>query len=319
MVKTEMAVSRLTNLVFALIEADRNGGRMLTPAWIREHVAGYRGLSDDAFLTKLRRDMATLGRAGVPLTASPSGDGVTTYRLLSDRYDLPEVTFTPEEAAVLGLAGDMGRSSELGAFARSGWTKLAASGASRDLSQAPVFTTVSDLHRLPPELLKDTLAIMRAGYRMSFDYLPTPTSRPARRVMDPWGLVPLHDRLYLVGHDVDRGEPRCFRIRRIRNVRALRNTPAVHTEATENLQTIVEDSLRVGRRRVDAVLRIPQGTALELAEAGTRRGDGLVELVDVDRDWLARTAAGFAPDVEVLEPADVRADVRALLAEAARP
>lgn len=317
MVKTQMAVSRLTNLVFALINADRNGGRMLTPAWIREHVDGYQGLGDDAFLTKLRRDIATLGRAGVPLTSSPSGDGVTTYRLLSDEYDLPEVTFTPEEAAVLGLAGEMGRSSELGAFARSGWTKLAASGVSRDLSQAPVFTNVNDLHRLPPELLKDTLAIIRAGYRMSFEYLATPTSAPARRVMDPWGLVPLHDRLYLVGHDIDRDEPRCFRIRRIRDVRALR-APATHTEAPESLQTIVEKSLRVGRRRVDAVLHIPEGTALELAAAGTRRADGLVELVDVDRDWLARTAAGFAPDVVVHEPTDVRADIIALLRGVAR-
>src|SRR5690606_16687475 len=131
-----------------------------------------------------------------------------------------------------------------------------------------------------------TLAIIRAGYRMSFEYLATPTSAPARRVMDPWGLVPLHDRLYLVGHDIDRDEPRCFRIRRIRDVRALR-APATHTEAPESLQTIVEKSLRVGRRRVDAVLHIPEGTALELAAAGTRRADGLVELVDVDRDWLA--------------------------------
>ncbi|QGU04594.1 helix-turn-helix transcriptional regulator [Corynebacterium comes] len=316
MVKTQLAVSRLTNLVFALIDADRNGGRMLTPAWIREHVNGYQGLQDDAFLTKLRRDIATLGRAGVPLTSSPSGDGVTTYRLLSDQYDLPEVTFTPEEAAVLGLAGEMGQSSELGAFARSGWTKLAASGVSRDLSQAPVFTNVNDLHRLPPELLKDTLTIIRQGLRMTFDYLATPTSEPVRRVMDAWSLVPLHDRFYLVGHDIERDEPRCFRIRRIRNVRALR-TRATHTEPPENPQDIVEKSLRVGRRRIDAVLSIPPGTALELAEAGTRRHDGLVELLDVDRDWLARTAAGFAPAVVVHEPADVRADILALLKDVA--
>lgn len=317
MLKQEMAVSRLTNLVFALLDADRNGGRMLTPAWIRGHVDGYQGLRDDAFLTKLRRDIDTLARAGVPLESSPSRDGVTTYRLLSDQYNLPEVSFTPEEAAVLGLAGEMGRSSELGAFARSGWTKLAASGVRRDLSQAPVFTSVNDLHRLPPELLKNILTIIRQGYRMTFDYVATPTAAPVRRIMDPWSLVPLHDRLYLVGHDLDRDQPRVFRIRRISDVRALR-TRAEHPEPPQNPQTIVEEALRVGRRRVDAVLSIPEGTAVELAEAGTRRRDGLVELIDVDRDWLSRTAAGFAPDVVVHEPAEVRADIITLLKDVTR-
>lgn len=43
-----------------------------------------------------------------------------------------------------------------------------------------------------------------------------------------------------------------------------------------------------------------------------------MELVDVDRDWLARTAAGFAPDVVVHEPTDVRADIIALLRGVAR-
>lgn len=48
-------------------------------------------------------------------------------------------------------------------------------------------------------------------------------------------------------------------------------------------------------------------------EAGERRPDGQVELHDVDRDWLIRTAAGYAPDVVVLEPEDVRSDILALL------
>ncbi|WP_455709166.1 WCX domain-containing protein [Corynebacterium aurimucosum] len=31
------------------------------------------------------------------------------------------------------------------------------------------------------------------------------------------------------------------------------------------------------------------------------------------RDWLVRTAAGYAPDVVVIEPPEVRADIIALL------
>ena len=312
----EHAVQRLTRLVFALLDADRQGGRMLTPAWIRTHVDGYQDISDDAFLTKLHRDIDTLARAGVPLESRQSRDGEgTSYRLQSEQYELPEITFTPEEAAVLGLAGEMGQTSELGVFARSGWTKLAASGVSRDLSQAPVFAAVNDLTSLSPVVLTDILTIVRAGYRMTFDYAATPTAEPVRRVMDPWGLVTLHDRLYLVGHDIDRDAPRSFRIRRINNVRA-RREKATHPTPPTSLQHIVEESLKYGRQRVDAVLTIPEGTAHELAAAGHRRTDGRVELVDVDRDWLARTAAGFAPAVIVHEPSDIRHDIVELLRKA---
>jgi len=315
--KQEKTVHRLMNLVFALREADRQGGRMLTPEWIRTHVDGYDDGTRDAFQRRLTRDIVTLGRAGVPLEQRRSEDGGTAYRLLTDRYELPEVTFTPEEAAVLGLAGDMGQSSELGVFARSGWTKLAAGGVRRDLSDAPVFTAVNDTHRLSPQMLGNILTIIREGLRMSFDYVPTPTSAPVRRTMDPWAIVPLQDKLYLVGHDLDRDAPRSFRLLRISQVYA-KHTKATHPQPSENLQGIVEDSLRAMNQRVDAVLTIPDGVAHELAAAGQRREDGRFTLLDVDRSWLARTAAGFAPEVIVHEPADVRDDVIALLQEAAR-
>ena len=311
--RQDRAVHRLTNLVFALQEADRQGGRMLTPEWIRRNVDGYGDSSPEAFQRRLNRDIITLGRAGVPLEQRSAGDsGGTAYRLLTDRYELPEVSFTPEEAAVLGMAGDLGESSELGVFARSGWTKLAAAGVRRDLSEAPVFTAVNDSHRLSPEILGNILTVIRAGLRMSFDYVPTPTSEPVRRTMDPWALVPLQDRLFLVGHDLDRDAPRAFRVLRIAKVYG-RRTPATHPRPEENLQEVVEKSLRSLHQRVDAVLTIPEGMAHELAAAGQRREDGHTVLHDVDRTWLARTAAGFAPDVIVHEPADVRADVIALL------
>ncbi|GAB3695565.1 helix-turn-helix transcriptional regulator [Corynebacterium nasicanis] len=310
--KQERVVHRLTNLVFALQDADRRGGRMLTPDWIRTHVDGYGDGTREAFQRRLNRDIITLGRAGVPLEQRVSDSGGTAYRLLADRYELPEVSFTPAEAAVLGLAGEMGQTSELGVFARSGWTKLAAAGVSRDLSEAPVFTAVNDTHRLSPDLLNNLLTVLRKGMRMSFEYQATPTSDTVRRRMDPWALVPHQDRLYLVGHDLDRDAPRCFRVLRITKVFGHRQS-ITHPRPAESLQGIVEASLRALHQRVDAVLTIPEGTAHELAAVGTRREDGTTVLIDVDRAWLARTAAGFAPEVVVHEPADVRADVIALL------
>lgn len=311
--RTDAAIRRLTNLAFAFLGADQRGRRFLTPDWIRAHVPGYEDRGDAAFTKQLGRDIMTLRRAGVPVETVQAEAG-TLYRLQVDDYELPAVTFTPEEAAVLGLAGEMGQAGELGVFARSGWTKLAASGATRDLADAPVLTSVSDLNRLPSSVLTDVMTAIRHRLRIVFDYLPTPTSQPRRRTMDPWGLVPLNDRVYLVGWDVDRSAPRCFRVLRIRGVRRSKE-PAVHTEPTGPLQEIVEEALRHGRQRVDAVVRVAGGRAGELVDAGTDRGDGTVELRDVDRDWLVRTAAGYAPDAVVLEPEDIRREIIALLQE----
>lgn len=311
--RTDAAIRRLTNLAFAFLGADQRGRRFLTPDWIRAQVPGYEDRSDAAFHKQLGRDIITLRRAGVPVETVQAETG-TLYRLQVDDYELPAVTFTPEEAAVLGLAGEMGQAGELGVFARSGWTKLAASGATRDLAEAPVLTAVSDLNRLPSSVLTDVMTATRHKLRIVFDYLPTPTSRPQRRTMDPWGLVPLNDRVYLVGWDVDRAAPRCFRVLRIRGIR--RSTDAAtHTEPTAPLQEIVEETLRAGRQRVDAVIRVTGGRARELVDGGDIREDGTVALRDVERDWLVRTATGFAPDAVVLEPADVRREVIELLQE----
>lgn len=315
--RVDPAIRRLTNLAFALLGADRRGRRYLTADWIRGHVPGYDNRSDLAFTRQLGRDITTLRRAGVPVETQSSGDG-NLYRLQIEDYELPAVTFTPEEAAVLGLAGEMGQSGELGVFARSGWTKLAASGADRDLSRPPVLTTVSDLGRLPSTLLTDVMTATRHRLRISFDYRPTPTAAPQRRIMDPWGLVTLHDRIYLVGWDVHREAPRSFRVLRISALRQLRE-PASHTTPTSPPRDIVARALRQGRQRVDATLRVRPGQGGELPEAGTPdpADPATVRLVDVDRDWLVRTAAGAAPEVVVLAPADVRREIIALLRKVA--
>lgn len=298
-------MQRLTNLAFALLGA----GQVRTPDWIRRHVDGYPpGQSQEAFRRMLGRDVQTLRRAGGPVVQT---DG---YGIVQDDYELPEVTFTPEEATVLGLAGEMGQAGELGLFGRSGWTKIAAAGADRDLSEAPVYTADTDLNRIPAASLTAVLTCVRAQKRMRFDYQAVPTKERVRRTMDPWGVVVLNSRVYVVGWDVDRQNPRSFRMLRISDVKAS-HEPPTHMEATAPLQDIVAAGLKQGREYVDAVVRVPHGMAKELVDAGERDQD-LVRLTEVDQDWLVRTAAGYAPEVEVIEPADVRALIGDLLKEA---
>ena len=310
------AVERLTNLSFALQGAANSGGSPdRSAAWIRRHVAGYGDKSGEAFAKSLARDIATLQRAGVPIVHSGGEDGAR-YRLDASSYQLPSVEFSPEEAMVLGIAGGMGTTGGLSDFSLSGWTKIAASGASRNLSGAPVYTAVNDITRLAPEVITSVLAAVRNRLRITFSYRANPAAKPVRRVMDPWGVVNRDSHIYIVGFDVDRGAPRVFRALRVSDVKRSHD-PAEHTVPTETVQALVERALQRGEK-VDAQLLIPVGKAQELMDAGEKQPDGTVMLHNVDKDWLVRTAAGYAPEVEVLEPAGVREEVISLLRTAAQ-
>ena len=310
------AVERLTNLSFALQGAANSGGSPdRSAAWIRRHVAGYGDKSGEAFAKSLARDIATLQRAGVPIVHSGGEDGAR-YRLDASSYKLPSVEFSPEEAMVLGIAGGMGTTGGLSDFSLSGWTKIAASGASRNLSGAPVYTAVNDITRLAPEVITSVLAAVRNRLRITFSYRANPAAEPVRRVMDPWGVVNRDSHIYIVGFDVDRGAPRVFRALRVSDIKRSHH-PAERTVPTETLQVLVERALQRGEK-VDARLIIPVGKAQELMDAGEKQPDGTVMLRNVDKDWLVRTAAGYAPEVQVVEPAGVRQEVISLLRAAAQ-
>jgi len=310
------AVERLTNLSFALQGAANSGGSPdRSAAWIRRHVAGYGDKSGEAFAKSLARDIATLQRAGVPIVHSGGEDGAR-YRLDASSYQLPSVEFSPEEAMVLGIAGGMGTTGGLSDFSLSGWTKIAASGASRNLSGAPVYTAVNDITRLAPEVITSVLAAVRNRLRITFSYRANPAAKPVRRVMDPWGVVNRDSHIYLVGFDVDRGAPRVFRALRVSDIKRSHH-PAERTVPTETLQVLVERALQRGEK-VDARLIIPVGKAQELMDAGEKQPDGTVLLRNVDKDWLVRTAAGYAPEVQVLEPAGIRQEVISLLHKASQ-
>lgn len=317
MTKEDAPIERLTNLTFALLDSEKAGRQFLTGEWLRSHVKGYGGADREpdsgAAKRMLKRDVATLIRAGVPIESVAADHGVG-YRLQAEDYSLPEVQFTREEAAMLGLAGEVGQTGELAAFTRSGWTKLAASGVTRDLAATPVFNAVNDLSRLDPAQLDLLLGAAREGSSISFSYRPDPVSEPATRKMDPWGIVNYRDRLYLVGHDLERDAPRSFRIFRATGIKA--TGAATHPYNGEDLQQLVAESLRHQKVLIDAVVHVAEGHALEITDRAEAIGDGRWWLIDVDRDWLVRTAAGHAPEVVLEQPVELREQIRTLITQA---
>lgn len=312
--RREATIVRLTNLTFALQGAVSKGGNPERDMdWIRARVDGYghypeTRAGNDAFYKAVTRDVTTLQRAGVPVSVRKAeGSNRLIFRMEEDQYQLPEVDFSPEEARVLGLASGMGQPGGLTDYSAAGWTKIAASGASRGLDSIPVVTANFDAAGLDATVLRDLNTAYRLGLRISFNYQQRPDADPVRRRMEPWGVVAHEMRNYLVGYDLDRNAPRVFRLARVSDVSASRAKRTVALP-TRPLQEFVTDILK-GGEKITATVRIPHGHALELADAGQPRGDGTYVLESVPRDWLLRTAASFAPGVEVLEPEELRREI----------
>ena len=309
MANDDPVIDRLTKLTFALLGSERPRDY----DWVRTRVEGYGKYSESAkdresFQRQLQRDTQTIRRAGVPVHME---NGLVWVD--KDTYELPAIEFTDEEATVLGLAGDLGRENSLGAFARSGWTKLAASGVTRSFDSPTLSSVDNDVMRLNADTVKGVTACVRGKKRMVFDYVPAPAAGVQRRVMDPWGIVALNNRAYVVGWDVERGAERAFRAMRVSNVRKAREragAPQTFHEPSRPLVEVVEDILR--GPVTDARITIPVDASYELEEKGTREADVLA-FEAVERDWLVRTVASVAPDVRRIEPDDVRLSVVKLL------
>lgn len=302
-------VARMVGLTFALLASP--GKR--TTDWVRAHVDGYADRSRDAVAHQIERDVAELRKLWVP--AHFSGGEVWVDK---DLYELPAVDLTAEEASAVGLAVDLSQRGTLGAFARSGWTKLAASGATRTFDAPAIASVSNDITQLDSATFGAIVACVRNQQRMSFDFVRAAGKAPERRTVDPWGIVPLNNRAYLVGFDVDRGDERVFRVKKISAVKKVRVSDDDGDEfvpATRDLQEIVEETLR--GPVTDAVVTVLCDAGEELAQRGEREGS-VITLRGVERDWVVRTVASLAGTVTAIEPADVRADVVALLREAAR-
>lgn len=300
MADDQRVITRLTNLTFALL----GSARPRDYSWIGTHVEGYEDGSGEALSRMLQRDVRSLRRAGVPARIDNGEVWVD-----KDAYELPPIEFTEEEAFVLGMAGDLGTAGSLGAFARSGWTKIAAGGATRSFDEPPIAALDNDISRLDAATVTAVTACVRNETRMRFTYRQSPTSEPQTRTMDPWGIVALNNRAYVVGYDIDRDAERSFRAVRVSDVRKVQSRSFHRPDRP--LQQIVEDSLR--GPVVDAVVEVDPGTCHELVASAEPAGENRYRLTGVERDWLVRTAASFAPHAVVVEPEGVRGDVVKLL------
>jgi proteasome accessory factor B len=323
---------RLVNLVLCLLSTRR----FLTAAQIARTVPGYEHDEDDpksheAFQRMFERDKAELRELGVPVETGTTSafDTEPGYRVAERDYALPDIHLTPDEAAAVGLAARLWQSAGLASAASSALLKLRAAGIDVDpqstLGVEPVVAGEPAVDVL--------LATVRARRAVRFDYRGSSDDQPVTRHLQPWGVVSWHGRWYVVGHDTDRGAQRSFRLSRVVGVvRPVGREDAYTPPQQVDLLAAVATFERRPADRGEATVRVRCGAAAGLRRgavsvtAGPTGGDpGAPENWDVvtvryrDPDALARRLAGYADDVVVVDPPEVRdAVVRHLLAVAGR-
>ncbi|GAA1793749.1 WYL domain-containing protein [Luedemannella flava] len=312
---------RLVNLVICLLSTRR----FLTAAQIAATVPGYEHNADDsreheAFQRKFERDKAELRDLGVPLETGTASafDTEPGYRIARREYALPDIHLEPEETAAVGIAARLWQHAGLAAAATSGLLKLRAAGVDVDpqatLGVEPVVTV--DPAFGPLQAAARERRVVRFDYR-----IPEDDAATSRR-LQPWGVVCWRGRWYVVGHDLDRDAPRCFRLSRIVGGVSLVGLPgAYRPPADVNLINYVANWGGPSDRPERAVVLVRPGRA-----AGVRRfaehlssdaeGDRLA-LRYADADGLARWLVGYGADVTVLEPDEVRKAVVARLQDLA--
>ncbi|HTF53048.1 MAG TPA: WYL domain-containing protein [Pseudonocardia sp.] len=314
---------RLVNLVLCLLSTRQ----FLSAERIRATVPGYDGVaSDEAFFRMFERDKAELRDLGIPLETGRRSmfDTVDGYRIARQDYELGDIELAADEAAAVALAARLWDSPELAGAARGALVKLRAAGVEVDEAAG---AGVEPKVRATEPAFGPLLAAVQAGRAVTFEHRPHPAAESRRRTVEPWGVVSWRGRWYLVCHDRDRDDVRCFRLSRIEEpVTAIGPAGAVQAPEGTDLVGLVRDS--AGPPPVIGVARVwvAEGRALGLRRLGRllgpqeyrgRPGDEL-ELELRSPETIARWIGGHGPDVVVLEPAELADAVRRGWAAAAR-
>jgi len=311
------------NLVIALLSTQG----YITADRIRRSVAGYTDSpSDEAFSRMFERDKNELRDLGIPLETGrvSSFDPSEGYRINREAYALPEIELTADEAAAVAVATQLWESPELVTATQSALLKLRAAGVDVDAGDTVTISSAAGLPGLrgSEEVLGVLLAAINAGRAVRFPHRASPTEPFTTRTVEPWGVVTVNRRWYLVGHDRDRDATRTFRLSRIGDgIQAVGPDGAVTRPAGLDLRAIV--TAVVGETPSGQLARVwvADGRATALRRAGTSLGPRELggragEVLELDigwRDRLARAIAGYGADALVLEPDTLRDDVIARL------
>jgi proteasome accessory factor B len=306
---------RLLGLVVCLLSTRR----YLTAEQIRQAVPGYPE-TEDLFKRMFERDKEDLRDLGVPLETGLNHpfDEEAGYRIRQQAYELPELRLEADEAAVLGLAARVWRRAELAGAAAGALLKLRAAGVESTVD-VPAQRDIEPRLGTPEPAFGPLWEAVRDRRPVTFQYRAAGRSEPAKRELEPWGVVNRKGRWYVAGWDRGRQATRVFRLGRIAGVvKFCGPVGSVTVPDGADVRELVRDWDSVPALEHTAVLRVRTGAGI-----GLRRHAEVVPEVEPGWDevttrygdvgWFADYAASFGSDVVVLDPPDLREAVIARL------
>jgi proteasome accessory factor B len=296
-------VERLVNLTIALLEARTP----MTLSELRRRTGYYQADNLASSRRMFERDKDELRRLGVPIETrtAPLSEEVG-YLIPRRAYELPDVALTAEEVAALSLAIELtGTEGTPLALA-----KLAALSPDRAPRPGAVQTRI-DVHADAVDAVAEAV-LSRQAVRFTYRAADGSTSK---RSLDPYGVVQRRGAWYLVGRDHDRDALRAFRLDRCLATPKPVGEPGAFVPPEDlDLAAAVSGQQMPGVRVELAVapaarwaveLRGSSDTGRTHAERAVLALEGLHPVRD--RAFLL----GLGADVEVLAPADLRAELAA--------
>jgi proteasome accessory factor B len=305
-------LERLMNLTAALLDAERP----LTADDIAERVTGY-AEGKEAFRRTFERDKEELRQLGIPILTGlipgryPEEHG---YRIDRADYELPDPGLAPDELAALRLALQAVRVGEQSGDGSEALWKLGGVVDADDLpGDHPASPAVASLPS-DPSLVPLFSAVLE---RRVARFVYSSTTNDGDRVVEPWRLEYRRGRWYLTAYDHDRAGQRNFRLDRIRGAVGL-DEPGTFTGPPAGAPAEPDQPWAYGDG--DAVVAVLRVDGEQARWALDQLGADSVIVTDADgattfavpvTSWPAFRSFvfSFLDHAEVLEPADLRADV----------
>lgn len=301
------------NLIFALLVTRQ----FLSKEQIRQSIADYRESSQQAFERKFDRDKDELRELGIAIETGTNDkyfEDEPGYRIRRDVAELPDLDLTREEAAVLGLAAQVWEHSGLASESATALLKLKAAGIQVD----------TDVLRTAEPRLSASEPAFDTAWEAATRRIPVtftyarPGGEPMQRHVQPWGIISWNGRWYLGGHDLDRQEPRLFRLSRVAGDVQHDGQPGSYEVPPEASLSDLARALYPPQPDRTAVLdvRAERAQSLRRHATSTTPIDASTDRIELpyssSRD-MAGEIASYGADVVVVGPDDLRERVVARL------
>jgi predicted DNA-binding transcriptional regulator YafY len=269
----------------------------------------------------VRRDVTRLRELGYPVDAETGPHG--GYQL-GRGGRLPPLLLDDDEAVAVALGL---RAAADGSVAGLDDATVSALAKLEQVLPAPLVERVrsitsvtTELHGRPPDrvdagLLVELARVCRQSERVKLDYVDREGHASEKR-MDPYRLVRMGPRWYLVARDVDRDAWRTLRVDRIGEVRTTRH-PVEIVDPPDPV-ALVQRGNAVAPYEIQATVRLPvplaHAQSLMPRTTAVHRRDGpdatIVEAGGGSIPGMAAWLAGLGVPVEVLDPPELAEALR---------